>query len=166
MRALLALFAAFALVVSVAVGAASGLDRPQNFSVLEIDETDTALAGFDFQREPVPGDRFAFKSGLYKWAGVKRGSRVGHDEGTCTFIRVSATEETFSADAHCSAQFFLPTGSILVEAFAHFSDAPTNILVPVIGGTGAFANARGTVRIRDIGAEDSGHSAITFHLLP
>jgi hypothetical protein len=166
MRSVLALVAALAAVLSIAVSSASAIDRPQTFSLLEIDESDIAINGFDFQREPRAGDGFGFISGLYKWAGTKRGARVGHDEGVCTFLKVSASEQGFSASAHCVASFFLPAGTVLVEGFIRFTEGPGRFDVAVIGGTGAYANARGFVRIRDIGAEDSGHSSLAFHLLP
>ena len=166
MRAVFALLASLAVILTVAVTSVSAIDRPQTFSLLEIDESEVAINGFDFQRQPRPGDGFGFISGLYKWAGTKRGARVGHDEGLCTFLRVPTTEQNFSASAHCTASFFLPVGTVLVEAFVHFTDGPGNFDVAVIGGTGAYANARGFVHIRDIGAQDSGHSNIDFHLLP
>jgi hypothetical protein len=166
MRALLVLLGSLAIVLTVAVTSATAIDRPQTFSLLEVDESDIAINGFDFQREPRAGDGFGFISGLYKWAGTKRGARVGHDEGVCTFLKVSLSEQNFSASAHCVASFFLPAGSVLVEGFIHFTEGPSRFEVPVGGGTGAYANSRGFARIRDIGAEDSGHSNVEFHLLP
>jgi hypothetical protein len=159
---------ALCLVLSVAVTSASGITRPQTFTLLEVDESDASTnLGFDFQRAPRPGDRFAFKSGVYKWAGVKRGARIGRDEGLCTFIRVSAeVHQNFSASGHCAAGIHLPAGEVLVEGFIEFTDGPSAFDVPVVGGTGAYANARGFVHIRDIGSGDSGHSSLTLHLLP
>jgi len=166
MRAVLALVAAFAAVLSLAVTSASGIDRPQTFSLLEVDESDASTnLGFDFQRLPKPGEGFAFKSSLYKWAGTKRGARVGRDVGVCTFVRVSPSQEHFSATAHCAAGIFLSGGQVLLEGFIELTEGPSNFDVPVVGGTGAYANARGFVHIHDIGSQDSGHSAMTFHLL-
>lgn len=166
MRLVIALLASVAVVASLSVTPASAIDRPQTFSLLEINESDIQINGFDFQRGPRPGDGFGFVNGLYKWAGTKRGARFGHDEGLCTFLKVSATEQSFSASAYCTASFFLPAGTVLVAAFLHFTDGPGRFDVAVTGGTGAYANARGFVRIRDIGPEDSGHSSLEFHLLP
>jgi hypothetical protein len=167
MRPVLALVAALAAVLSIAVASASPIDKPQTFSLLEIDQSDASTnIGFDFQRLPKPGDRFAFKSSLYKWAGTKRGARVGHDAGLCTFIRVSPSQEHFSADAHCAAGIFLPAGEVLIEGVISFTEGPSNFDIAVVGGTGAYANARGSVHLRDIGGEASNHTAMTFHLLP
>jgi Dirigent-like protein len=168
MRAGIALLGVIVIALTVAVASASPIDRPQTFSLLEIDESDASsvINGFEFQRLPAAGDRFAFRSGLYKWAGTKRGARVGRDEGLCTFVRVSPSEQNFSADGLCSASAFLPGGQIHVQGIVRFTEGPTRIEIPVIGGTGSYANARGFLRIRDLGSGDSGHSNLEFHLLP
>ncbi|HZQ02674.1 MAG TPA: hypothetical protein VFA88_01490 [Gaiellaceae bacterium] len=164
---LIACGAGVLLVLSVAVASASAIDRPQTFSMLEIDESDASVdLGFDFQRLPRPGDQFAFKSGLYQWAGTKRGVRVGRDEGHCIFVRVAGDAQHLSLDAHCAASFFLPAGSVVAEAFLSLPEGALNADIPVVGGTGAYANARGFVHIRDLGTGDTGHTSLTFHLLP
>ncbi len=167
MRAMLAFLGTLAVVLSVTVTPASGIDRAQTFSVLEIDESDASVnLGFDFQRLPRPGDQFAFKSGLYKWAGTKRGARIGHDIGHCTFVRVAGNEEHLSVTGHCAGSFFLPAGSVIAEAFLTLPEGPLNADIPIIGGTGAYANARGFIHIRDLGTGDTGHTSLTFHVLP
>jgi hypothetical protein len=167
MRALIAFGTTAVAALAVAVTSASGINRPQTFSLLEIDQSDQSTnIGFDFQRLPRPGDRFAFKSSLYNWAGKMRGARIGHDEGICTFIRVAGNERNPSIDAHCAAGIFLPAGELLVEGIVHFREGPSRFEVPIVGGTGAYANARGFIRIRDLGTGDSGHSNMEFHLLP
>ena len=115
---------------------------------------------------PRPGDQFAFKSGLYKWAGTKRGARIGHDIGRCAFVRVAGNEQHPSLTAHCAASFSLPAGSIIAEVFLNLPEGPLHADVPVIGGTGAYANARGFINIRDLGTGESGHTSLTFHVLP
>jgi hypothetical protein len=168
MRRLLALAGAGAVALAVAITSASALDRPQTFNLLEIDQSDQSTnMGFEFNRAPRPGDRFAFKSSLYRWAGTKRGARIGHDAGYCTFIRVAGTNErNLSLDGQCSASFFLPAGSIAVAGVIHFSVGPSRFEVPIIGGTRGYANVRGYLRIRDLGTGDQGRSNIEFHLLP
>jgi hypothetical protein len=163
-----ALVGALVAVLSIAVTGASGIARPQTFSLLEIDESDaTTNLGFDFQRQPKPGDQFAFKSGLYRWAGVKRGARVGRDAGMCTLIQVPPVlDEHTVITASCTAGFFLPGGEVLAAGILRLGPGPSNFDVPIVGGTGIYANARGYVHIQDIGTEDSGHTNLTFHLLP
>jgi hypothetical protein len=154
-------------VLVVAVSSGSALTKPQTFSLLSVSsDTETPIDGFTFQREPVPGDRFVFTDQLYKWAGIKRGAHVGHDEGICTFTRISVTSSSFGGSAQCAATFFLPGGQIEVQGVLPIVEGPLNFVVPVIGGTGVYANARGTVHIRDLGNGDTGKSNNEFHLLP
>jgi hypothetical protein len=164
-----AIVATICLALSVAVGSASAITKPETLSILEVDESDASTdAGFDFQRFPKPGDQFAFKSGLYSWAGSKRGARIGRDEGICTFTRVPTDigPGSFSASAHCAASLHLAAGSILVEGFVRFTDGPNNFVLPVVGGTGAYASARGTIHLRDVGSGDSGHTSMRISLVP
>ena len=164
--ALLAVPAALA-VLAVAVSPVSAIDKPRTFSLLSVtSDTETPIDGFAFQREPVPGDRFTFTDQLYKWAGAKRGAHVGHDEGICTFTRVSVTSDSFHATAQCAATYFLPGGQVAVQGVLPIVEGPLNFVVPVIGGTGIYANARGTLHIRDLGNGDTGKSNNDFRLLP
>lgn len=148
----------------VALGAspAFALDRPQVFSLLDVSEREHPIGGFQFNREPRGGDAFAFTDGLYRWAGKKRGARVGRVEVLCTFT----TFEGGVGTALCAGSFFLPAGQVLASGFLRFAEGPGRFTVPVVGGTGAYANARGYLKIRDIGPEDSGNSNVEFHLLP
>ena len=83
-----------ALAGAVVLGSpVSAITTPQTFSLLSVEsDVEQEIGGFGFQREPVPGDRFAFTDQLYKWAGTKRGEHVGRTEGLCTFTKVSTRE--------------------------------------------------------------------------
>jgi hypothetical protein len=162
LRKLLALAAAAAL-ASVLAGSAWSLSRPQVFSLLDVSESFRPLGGFTFERAPQAGDRFALTDGLYRWAGAKRGARLGRLEVLCTFQTVG----TARATSLCTGQAFLPAGTVLVEGYLPLNfDGPSKFTLPVVGGTGGYANARGYVRIRDLGNGNSDKSNIDFHLLP
>jgi hypothetical protein len=165
MRRVVALVGAGVLVLAVAATSASGINRPQTFSILSITEGFQQIGDFNFERPPQAGDRFTFTDGLYKWAGRKRGARLGHAEILCTFTK-STQAEPFSAFALCTGGFFLPAGQVLIEGFIRFTDAPGNFHIPVVVGTGAYANARGDAHVRDIGPQDTDNSNIEFRLLP
>jgi hypothetical protein len=145
-----------------AVGIAFGASGNQR--VINVLEVGTADVNLDGQGEPKAGDRFYSKSTLYGWAGTKRGKRIGRDEVLCTFTSVNF--EHGHASAFCTAQFFLPGGSMVGQAFIRFTEGPLRTNVPLIGGTGVYANATGSVHIRDIGSGDSGNTALTFHIAP
>jgi hypothetical protein len=145
-----------------AAGSGSASTRPQVIRLLEVGGADIGLDGQSEEAPPKAGDRFYFANTLYAWAGTKRGKRVGRDEGLCTFTQVAFP----IVRGFCTAQFRLPAGTILVESFIRFTEGPLNIKVPITGGTGAYANARGWAQIRDIGPESSSNSAIALHLMP
>jgi hypothetical protein len=160
--------AALSVVSIVAAGAvstvpASAVTRPQVFSLVDVGETQTPLdPGATLSETELPrlGSRFTFTDGLYKWAGRKRGARVGRLEGICTFTKI---EPRVAVTTFCTASWFLPAGRILGQAFIRFSEDASTFRVAVIGGTGAYAGARGFVKVHDL---RSGNSNNEFHLLP
>ena len=82
-------------------------------------------------------------------------SKVGHDQGDC--IRISPTGGTWE----CRWTTWIPGGSVTVEG--PFYDTRDNTIA-VTGGTGVFANARGTM---DLVARKGGTEyAFIFNLIP
>ena len=66
-------FALCAVSIAVWVASASAISSPQTFSLLEVSgNNDQPLGDFTFDRPPAGGDRIAFTSKLYKWAGTKK----------------------------------------------------------------------------------------------
>jgi hypothetical protein len=94
-----------------------------------------------------PGDYFLFESDLK----TPDGSRtVGRDSGKCMLaIR------TFVCDATAS---FFHRGKIQV-AGAFFTESDARI--PIVGGTGEFRDAGGTVTVKDL---PSGNTLLTFEI--
>jgi hypothetical protein len=106
-------------------------------SVLRFDAR-LAEGGFSSQDEAPPGetsgDRLQFRDQL------SRGSKVvGRDAGICT--RVSADEQV------CTFTLILGSGQIVAEGLAR--DGNRAYTIPVVGGTGRYARARGTFRVTD-----------------
>ena len=153
------------VVAAVAALAASlaapglAIDRPQVFSLLDVTEVEHPIGDFQFNRAPRGGDGFASTDGLYKWAGAKRGARVGRVEVLCTFTAFQGEGGT----ALCTGDFFLPAGQVLASGFLRLTEGPGHFTIPVVGGTGAYANARGFIKLRDLAG---GNSNVEFHLLP
>ena len=48
----------------------------------------------------------------------------------------------------------------------HFGNGPSNFRLAVVGGTGRYVDARGSVHIRDLGTGDTNNSNVDFNLLP
>jgi hypothetical protein len=104
-----------------------------------------AEGGFSSQDAAPPGessgDMLQFRDQL------SRGSKVvGRDAGTCT--RVTANEQV------CTFTLVLATGQIVAQGLAR--DGNRAYTIPVVGGTGRYARARGTFRVAD-GAESVAH---------
>jgi hypothetical protein len=70
--------------------------------------------------------------------GQKRGSTIGSDVGTLTFT--SAHTAVFSGHAT------LPGGTLILSGPV-YTTSNGSIVIPVAGGTGKFANVRGTLTV-------------------
>jgi hypothetical protein len=166
MRRHLVVIAALATATAaILIPSASALDKPQVFSLIDVSGSETSLPPGSFNPNadaPIPlGGRFVFTDALYKWAGAKRGARVGRIEGLCTATKLDLAAH--SETVFCNATVFLPAGQILLAAHLIFSDNTHGFQVVVLGGTGKYAGVRGFGKIRDL---PSGASNFEFHLLP
>jgi Dirigent-like protein len=150
----------------VASPATGSINKPQVFSLLELEGPETALdPGGGENEPPKAGARFAFTSTLHEWAGQKRGQRVGWLEGLCTYTTVDVAMQ--AASVYCTASWHLPAGQLLGAGFIRFAanSGPT-FRIAVVGGTGAYSNARGYIKITSLGGDESGKSKHQFHLMP
>jgi hypothetical protein len=152
------------VVVSVAVWVASvsAAGGPKVFSLLAIDNgRGQPINGFMFDREPVAGDQFPISETLYKWAGTKKGAPAGHDLGIATFVNIGKASQTtlFTVTAYLSG------GTMIVDGMARTIEGPASLTLPITGGTGKYAGARGYVLVRPLGVSGN-NSNLEFHLLP
>jgi len=156
------------LSVSVWASSASAINSPQTFSLLEVSsDVQLPIGDFTFNRAPVGGDQFAFANNLYKWAGTKKGARVGHDTGLATFLAGFGSDFSHKATALFTAQAFIPGGTILIQGFGQINpNGPSKYTFPIVGGTGTYANVRGYIKVRDIGNGQTSKTNLEFHLLP
>ena len=154
------------VVVSVAVwvASASAISKPQVFSLLAVDNgKGQPINGFMFDREPVAGDQFPISETLYKWAGTKKGAPAGHDQGFATFVVVGKASQTslFTVTAYLSG------GTIFVNGMGLTTEqGDEGLTLPIVGGTGRYAGARGYVVHRPLGNGNGNKSNLEFHLLP
>lgn len=151
------------IVVSVAVwvASASAISKAQTFSLLAVDNgKGQPINGFLGDRAPLAGEQFAVSDDLYKWAGTKRGAKVGTDQGIVTFLSVTANggSNTFTVQANLSG------GTILVGGIISYKNQnPSKFTLPITGGTGKYAGAHGYVDVR---ALPNNKNNLDFHLLP
>ena len=144
--AMAASFAAAALVSGICAssgGASSGVaslrfyERPGPTTIV-----DNAPKGKKAGR----GDLILYANPVFD----RQGTQVGTDHGVCTVLSVGQSQ--------CDATLVLPKGQIVT----HGVGARTSFEVAVLGGTGAYAGARGTMTAHPI---KDGASTILISLL-
>ena len=151
-----------AVLLGLGAESAGAADGSRTLRLLDVGSQNVpTINGFTFDRMPRAGDQFAIEDNLYKWAGSKRGALVGRVLGIGTFQDVSNT----GATVLFFAQAYIPGGSIDVQGYGRISfRGPSRFTFPITGGTGAFANARGSITVRDIGTADN--SSVVAHIMP
>jgi Dirigent-like protein len=156
------------LMVALSAAQASAISGPERFSLLDVSRnTEEPIGGFRFDRPPVGGDQFTFVDDLYRWAGTKRGAHVGYVRGLATFVTGFGSDFSHDATVFFSAQAHLPGGTLMLEGFGQpHANGPSRFVFPVVGGTGIYANARGTVTVRDLGNGNQGKSNVDVRLEP
>jgi hypothetical protein len=167
-RIILALVAGVVVPVALWAPAASALKEPRTFSLLEFDATETPLGDFTFDRAPAPGDQFTETNVLYRWAGAKgKGTRVGHDRVLLTFVTGFGAKFTHRATILAIGQMYLPDGTLLAEGYGNIpADGPHRFELPIVGGTGVYANARGYMTTQGLGNGHTPRTRLDFYLLP
>jgi hypothetical protein len=157
-----------AVSTAVVTSSATALNAPRTFSLLDAPpQTDLQMGDFDFARPPVGGDRFAFIHTLYRWAGTKKGARVGHLHVVATFVTGFGSNFEHRALILVDAQATIPGGTVMITGYGSLSaNGPSRLTLPVVGGTGIYDNVRGYVKVRDLGNGDINRTNIEFHLLP
>jgi hypothetical protein len=130
--------AVIALALASGTAAAKGHHRPITLSVrgqLEhVQGVDNAPAG------PSAGDMLVFTEALFNG----HGKRIGSDAATCVRL--------FDTASLCTGTYLLPGGQVMVQLL---QPGPTGTYdQAVTGGTGRFAGASGTVRVKQQGGGD------------
>ena len=134
---------------------ASSQREPQVIRVLSVGRHFYPIQRLQEHRPLQIGESYALGGSLYAWAGQKRGKRVGRFEGQVTVVT--------QRRGHLSTTEMLPGGTLAVAGGTPLFEVPVERQA-VIGGTGRFAGARGTLTVRDIrGPGDK--AALTFRLL-
>jgi hypothetical protein len=130
---------ALVAIVALTVPASTSAAGPATIALISITTSSTATDRAP--KGPSRGDRYVTTSRLVnarRQFGARKGTVVGSDRGTITL--------TGPRSARVNVVATLPGGTIRVRGPL---DEQTNatLVVPVVGGTGAFAGARGTLTI-------------------
>ena len=103
------------------------------------------------------GDEFVLRGKLFETRTSKK--QIGSSGGSCVFV-VAARHKSA---AQCTNVFFLPEGKITAIGGVWFRSSLQTFTVPIVGGTGAYNGAEGTLVIKQL---RGGKSNLTFKLKP
>jgi hypothetical protein len=118
----------------------------RTISVIEHPDSDTVID--TGAKGDSAGDLLPFANPIFDAANAKQ---IGSDQGNCVRTKVGVSWE-------CNWTTMLAAGSLVVEGPYLDSGAPTTLAI--IGGTGRYATARGTMTLSAAGSNFS----FVFHL--
>jgi hypothetical protein len=130
-----------------ASGKAGATKTLRFFSVAEAPVTVPALP---LDAPPQVGERLIFGQTLYNGAaqfGKPTGARVGRTVLVCTIVS--------PGESQCAGTAHVPDGQVEVMGALMLRRGTTTERFAVVGGVGAYGNARGTVTSRDISESKS-----------
>jgi hypothetical protein len=108
--------------------------------VLELEVENNQYAALDLDRAGVSvGDM-----DVYSGTAIRDGRKVGHGGGSCQVIHVDGD----NVSMQCLITMELGHGSVTMQSLWVRGASPLDMAIT--GGTGAYRNARGTVRFWDI----------------
>lgn len=153
------LFLSFALAIAVtlvvagiAVGSGGELTKPQTVHVVQTGGKITFLA-LNPDKHTFIGDQVIVNGPVWSADGH---TKVGTQHALCTLM------DKPGVLAECSITTFLARGSIVVNGPVHFG-VNDRTQGAIVGGTGAYRNARGEVVFVNSSADTEG---FVFHLEP
>ena len=154
---------AAALVSAVALAPSGGAQQPsgRTLKLIEQDESSAFADTGPRSRSRNPrfsgGDLHVFTSKLFNEANVRVGRLYAH----CVAVRGGRT--FVRALFQCSGTFVLRDGTIVVNAAFRGNQDDEDVRLAVIGGTGSYEGARGSVTVRRLPRERMEN---TVRLLP
>jgi hypothetical protein len=143
--------------VAVPLALAGGSSGGRTLQFVGVQQHFSSVPQMSRQSPPQVGLRFVFQDRTYNRGeqfGKPAGALIGRAEGVCTLIAV-----TRKPQAQCLITAHVPDGQIVVAGEGDPGARMTRYAV--IGGLGAYANARGWVRSR---ALSDTRSIVTIHL--
>jgi hypothetical protein len=137
--------AASVLGALTAVGSSAAAAKPQTLRVLEVDTSFVGTGGFNAaaHEPPAVGEGVVIRGGVYKLNGRKQGARLGA-------LRIECTFTNSTGGSVCTAVVSLPPGKLVVSGLTPGSSTRAYAL-PILGGSGRYANAKGHLAIKPIG---------------
>lgn len=138
--------------VALAAWGASSSDAGTGPATIRITNRQVELVKVDVGRSGrSPGDMEIVNQLLYNRRITP--TSIGHAEFVCTY--------TIGINRHCRGTFFLPRGKLIVGGTLRFREL---YQLAVLGGTGLYDNARGTLTVTRIGKRPS-RDIVLFRLV-
>ncbi|MGC7095282.1 allene oxide cyclase barrel-like domain-containing protein [Amycolatopsis lurida] len=151
-KATLAKFVAMPFVI-VAVGGCAADPADDQVEIIELKVENDQYAALDLDRAGVSlGDM-----DVYSGNAIKDGRKVGRGGGSCQVLHVDGEKIT----TQCVLTMELEQGSVTLQALWLKGANPLDMAVT--GGTGAYRDARGTVRFWDIATPNERVRAEIIH---
>ncbi|TDC60224.1 hypothetical protein E1258_15390 [Micromonospora sp. KC207] len=145
--------------IAIAVGGCNagtsetGTQEGDQVEVLELKVENDQYAALDLGRAGVSvGDM-----DVYSGNAIRDGRKVGHGGGSCQVVHIDGGNITMQ----CLITMQLTQGSVTMQALWVRGASPLDM--GVTGGTGAYRNARGTVRFWDIATPNERARAEIIH---
>lgn len=151
------------LVVGASSGSVTKQPRVLRFLSVSTPEQFIPIDGFSEKAPPKLGARFIFRATL-----LNRGrqfnrpsrTRVGRLDSLCTVISQEAGDSLCAITAHIPDGYILASGAVRITRDVD--------IFAVVGGAGAYGNARGTLKVTQLGRAKSGleSSALVVRFSP
>jgi hypothetical protein len=136
--------------------AVTGSAQPQG-RVIHVIEHEVQFTDVDHppKKKLSQGDEFAFRGKLFDTSE----KRIGSSGGSCVFLLVTRHHSS----GQCTRVTFLPEGKISAVGGLWFRPELQTFTLPIVGGTGAYDGAEGTLVIEQ---HRGGKNDLTFKLKP
>lgn len=148
--------AAGALGGLTAAGSSAATPRPQTLRVLEVATSFVGTGGFNAtgHTPPAVGQGVVIKASLFQVSNHKPGVRYGLLHIRCTFTNSTGASV-------CTAIASLPAGKLVVSGLSPGNSTKPYTL-PILGGSGRYAGARGHIAIKPIGNSNKATDTIVI----
>lgn len=147
---------------ALAVPALSAAAGPRTIHLLDLVQKQDITFDASGKAGPKPGDQVFSHDAVYRYDKGVRGAKAGTVQAILTFIG-KPTKAGLTADI--TGQVFLAGGSVRFDGVSRFGNGPARFTLAIVGGTGIYAGARGTVEGRDLDSTGN-RSSLDLHLLP
>jgi hypothetical protein len=141
--------AATSIVIGSPVNAGKQAEKSGPTGVLQLVQHDRSVDIDNSRRRAISaGDEFALRGLLYD---QRDQNRVGRTHGHCVITIANRRQLSF----HCNETYSLANGQIAVQGSLTITRRSDSTVVPIVGGTGAYEGADGSLTVTNRPADQS-----------